>query len=88
MNPPAPQTKNASPAWLEAATSGGKQTGTKELAGGSFTVLYDAADTGTCLVDYPWGADTPTWLLPVLTAMADDAEVTAFTTALTPVQPR
>jgi hypothetical protein len=82
------QTKNASPAWLQAATNGGKQTGTKELAGRTWTVFYDSADKRTSLVDLPSGADIPTSLATVVTAIASDADVATFTTALTPVQPR
>ncbi|HEU4329502.1 MAG TPA: DUF4245 domain-containing protein [Lapillicoccus sp.] len=82
------QTKNASPAWLQAATNGGKQTGTKELAGRTWSVFYDSANKRTSLVDAPSGADTPTSLTTVVTAIATDAEVATFTTALAPAQPR
>jgi Protein of unknown function (DUF4245) len=82
------QTKNASPAWLQAATSGGEQTGTKELAGRSWAVFYDAANKRTSLVDTPSGADTATSMTTVVTAIADEDEVATFTTALQPVQPR
>ena len=82
------QTKEASPAWLQAATSGGHQTGTRELAGRTWTVFYDSANKRTSLVDVPSGGGTPTSLTTVVTAIADDDEITTFTTALKPVPPR
>jgi len=69
------QTKDASPAWLQAATSGGHQTGTRQIA-------------GTSLVDVPPGGGTATSMTTVVTAVADDEEITIFTTALKPAQPR
>jgi Protein of unknown function (DUF4245) len=82
------QTKDASPAWLEAATSGGKQTGTRQLAGRTWTVFYDPANKRTSLVDVPSGASTATSMTTVVTAVADDDEIITFTTALKPAQPR
>jgi hypothetical protein len=82
------QTKDVSPAWLQAATSGGKQTGTRQLAGRTWTVFYDAANKRTSLVDVPSGGGTATSLTTVVTAVAEDDEVTTFTTALKPAQPR
>ena len=82
------QTKNASPAWLQAATSGGQQTGTAEVAGRTWTRFYDAEDKRTSLVWVPSGSETASSLATVITAIADDDEVVTFTTALTPAQPR
>jgi len=82
------QTKNASPAWLQAASSGGQQTGTTQVAGRTWTRFYVAADKRTSLVWVPSGAETATSLATVITAIADDDEVVTFTTALTPAQPR
>ena len=82
------QTKNASPAWLQAATSGGQQTGTAEVAGRTWTRFYDAEDKRTSLVWVPSGAETATSLATVITAIADDDEVVTFTAALKPAQPR
>jgi hypothetical protein len=82
------QTKDASPAWLQAATSGGHQTGTRQLAGRTWTVFYDSATKRTSLVDVPPGGGTATSMTTVVTAVADDEEITIFTTALKPAQPR
>jgi hypothetical protein len=82
------QTKDASPAWLQAATSGGKQTGSRQFAGRTWTVFYDSANKRTSLVDVPSGGGTATSLTTVVTAVAEDDEMTTFTTALQPVQPR
>jgi hypothetical protein len=82
------QTKESSPAWLQAATSGGRQTGTRELAGRTWTVFYDPANKRTSLVDVPSGGGTATSMTTVVTAVADDDEITTFTTALKPAQPR
>jgi hypothetical protein len=82
------QTKTASPAWLQAATNGGKQTGTTELAGRTWTRYYDADAKRTSLVWVPSGAETATSIATVVTAIADDAEVLTFTTALRPALPR
>jgi hypothetical protein len=82
------QTKDASPAWLRAATSGGKQTGTRQLAGRTWTVFYDSANKRTSLVDVPSGGGTATSVTTVVTGVAEDDEITTFTTALKPVQPR
>ncbi len=82
------QTKTASPAWLQAATNGGKQTGTTELAGRTWTRYYDADAKRTSLVWVPSGAETATSIATVITAIADDAEVLTFTTALRPALPR
>jgi hypothetical protein len=82
------QTKNASPAWLQAATSGGTQTGTTELVGRTWTRFYDAANKRTSLVWVPSGAETATSMATVITALAGDEDVVAFTTALKPAQPR
>jgi Protein of unknown function (DUF4245) len=82
------QTKNVSPAWLQAATSGGQQTGTTQVAGRTWTRFYDAQDKRTSLVWVPSGAEAATSLATVITAVADDDEVVTFTSALTPAQPR
>jgi hypothetical protein len=82
------QTKNASPAWLQAATSGGTQTGTAVVAGRTWTRFYDAANQRTSLVWVPSGAETTTSMSTVITAIADDEEVATFTTALKPAPPR
>jgi hypothetical protein len=82
------QTKTASPAWLQAATSGGKQTGTTELAGRTWTRYYDADAKRTSLVWVPSGAETATSMATVITAIAPDDEVATFTTALQPAQTR
>ena len=82
------QTKDASPAWLEAATRGGKQSGTRQLAGRTWTVFYDPAAKRTSLVDVPSGASTATSMATVVTAVADDDEIAAFTTALKPAPTR
>jgi Protein of unknown function (DUF4245) len=81
------QTRNASPAWLQAATSGGEQTGTVEVAGRTWTRFYDSENKRTSLVWVPSGAATATSLATVITAIADDDEVVTFTTALAPAQP-
>ena len=82
------QTKTASPAWLQAATSGGRQTGTTDIAGRTWTRYYDAENKRTSLVWVPSGADTATSMATVITAIADDDEIVAFTTALKPTQTR
>ncbi|MEP6651260.1 MAG: DUF4245 domain-containing protein [Lapillicoccus sp.] len=85
------QTKNASPAWLQAATSGGQQTGTTQVAGRTWTRFYDGADKRTSLVDVPSGAATPTSMTTVITAIAGDDEVVTFVMMLQseqPAQPR
>ncbi len=82
------QTKTASPGWLQAATSGGKQTGTTQLAGRTWTRFYDADAKRTSLVWVPSGAETATSMATVITAIAGDDEVATFTTALQPAQPR
>ena len=82
------QTKESSPAWLQAATSGGQQTGMRQLAGRTWTVFYDPANKRTSLVDVPSGGGTATSMTTVVTAVADDDEITTFTTALKPAQPR
>ena len=82
------QTKTASPGWLQAATSGGRQTGTTDIAGRTWTRYYDAENKRTSLVWVPSGADTATSMATVITAIADDDEMVAFTTALKPTQTR
>jgi hypothetical protein len=78
------QTKTASPAWLQAATSGGRQTGTTDIAGRTWTRYYDADNKRTSLVWVPSGANAATSLTTVITAIADDDEIVTFTTALKP----
>lgn len=82
------QTKEASPAWLQAATNSGKETGTRQLAGRTWTVFYDSTNKRTSLVDVPSGGGTSTSLTTVVTAIAGDDEITTFTMALKPAQPR
>ena len=82
------QTKTASPGWLQAATSGGRQTGTTDIAGRTWTRYYDAENKRTSLVWVPSGADTATSMATVITAIADDDEIVAFTTAQKPTQTR
>jgi hypothetical protein len=78
------QTKTASPAWLQAATSGGQQTGTTVIDGRTWTRFYDSDNKRTSLVWVPSGAETATSLATVITAIAGDDEIVTFTSALTP----
>jgi Protein of unknown function (DUF4245) len=82
------QTQTASPAWIQGATSGGVQQGTVELAGRTWTKYYDSAHDRTSLVFVPSGAQAATQVATVVTAIAEDDELTTFTTALQPAQPR
>jgi hypothetical protein len=82
------QTQTASPAWLQAATSGGVQKGLVDLAGKTWTKYYDSGHDRTSLVLVPSGADAATQVATVVTATADEDELTTFTTALEPAQPR
>jgi hypothetical protein len=82
------QTATASPAWLQAATNGGTQTGTTQLAGRTWTRYYNTDAKRTSLVWVPSGAEAATSLATVITAIADDDQVATFTTALQPARPR
>ena len=81
------QTKNASPAWLQAATSGGQQTGTAEVAGTDVDEVLRPREQADQPGVGSFGARRRTSLATVITAIADDDEVVTFTTALTPAQP-
>lgn len=81
------QTKTSSPAWLKAATSNGVQQGTVDLGGRTWTRFYEASQKRTSLVVVPSGGVAPTAVTTVVTATADEDELTRFTTALQPARP-
>lgn len=78
------QTKTASPNWVRDATSNGVPQGPVQVAGRTWQRYYDAAQKRTSLVDVPTGAAAETSVATVVTATAEDSELTTFTTALQP----
>ncbi len=83
------QTKTASPAWLQAATGGGKPTGQVQVGGRTWArYQVTSPQPRTSLVDLPAGAAATSGLVTVITATASDDEVATFVTALKPAPPR
>ncbi len=58
--------------------------GPVEVAGRTWQRYYDSAQKRTSLVDVPTGAAAETSVATVVTATAEDSELTTFTTALQP----
>lgn len=78
------QTKAASPNWVKDATSDGTVNGSVTVAGRTWTTYYDGEHKRTSWVNLPAGAAADTQVATVVTATAEESELTTFVTALKP----